>query len=66
MKIFESAKLELNYINLETEKETRISLNGLQENADTDKLNNLAAAVSTLVDDPFTEAIAVERYAITA
>ncbi|RPA57603.1 hypothetical protein EF384_07975 [Aerococcus agrisoli] len=66
MKNFESAKLELTYTNPETNKETRITLNGLVENADTALLNNLAAAVSNLVEDPFTDAVAIERYAISA
>jgi nucleoside diphosphate kinase len=66
MKNFESAKLELTYTNAVTNKETRITLNGLVADADTVLLNNLAVAVSNLVEDPFTDAVAVERYAITA
>ncbi len=65
MKNFESAKLELTYLNLDTEKESRITLNGLIENPDTGKLNDLAIALSNLVEDPFTGAVAVERYIIT-
>lgn len=64
MKNFESAKLELSYINPESEKETRITLNGLEENADTSKLFQLAGAISNLIDDPFTGAVAIERFHI--
>jgi hypothetical protein len=65
MKNFESAKLELSYVNLDTEKESRITLNGLIENPDTDKLNDLALSLSNLIEDPFTGAVSVERYIIT-
>ncbi|MEY8371436.1 hypothetical protein AAK938_07810 [Aerococcaceae bacterium 50-4] len=65
MKKFESAKLEFSYTNLATEKESRVTLNGLVENPDTTKLNDLAIALSDLIEDPFTGAVAIERYIIT-
>lgn len=64
MKNFESAKLELTYLSVETNKETRITLNGLIENPDTDKVNALALALSNLIEDAFTGAEAVERYTV--
>lgn len=64
MKNFESAKLELTYLNVETDKETRITLNGLIESPDTDKVNTLVLALSDLIEDTFTGAEAVERYTV--
>ena len=64
MKNFESAKLELTYLNVETDKETRITLNGLIENPDTDRVNALVLALSDVIEDAFTGAEAVERYTV--